>query len=216
MRKTVIQTALGLAITLAAGATHALDMECGQLTNGYGPYDYRTAKPGQRRLVEDHHFTSQVERLEKGQSSYLGDDIDYTLRAFPNHPRALMAMRRLSERLKTPFPKGAKFHVECYFERAVRFAPDDATAHTLYGLYLTSHGKREDALARLRMADGLQKDSADVHYNLGLAYFSLGEHAKALEHAHQAYALGFPLPGLKNKLKQAGTWRDAPDANPAQ
>jgi hypothetical protein len=35
-----------------------------------------------------------------------------------------------------------------------------------------------------------------------------GEPDRALEHAHRAYALGYPLPGLRNRLKRAGAWRE--------
>jgi hypothetical protein len=31
---------------------------------------------------------------------------------------------------------------------------------------------------------------------------------KSLESAHRAYALGFPLPGLREKLKRAGKWQE--------
>ena len=44
--------------------------------------------------------------------------------------------------------------------------------------------------------------------DLGLAYADLKQYDKALESAHRAYGAGFPLPGLKNKLKRAGKWRE--------
>ena len=54
-----------------------------------------------------------------------GGDLDYTLRAFPNHHVALMAMAKLGEKQKTARPAGAKYGVECYFQRAVSFRGDD-------------------------------------------------------------------------------------------
>ena len=35
------------------------------------------------------------------------------------------------------------------------------------------------------------------NYNLGLVYYKTKQFKEANEHAHKAYALGFPLPGLK-------------------
>src|SRR5437867_1540176 len=67
--------------------------DCGNpFQNAYGPFDYRTATGDQKTIVEAHHFTSEVESLHAGITGSIGAEIDYTLRAFPNHPRALMAM----------------------------------------------------------------------------------------------------------------------------
>jgi hypothetical protein len=52
----------------------------------------------------------------------------------------------------------------------------------------------------------MQPDSMDVHYNLGLFYIEAREFDKAVFHAKEAYSLGYPLPGLKNRLKQLGHW----------
>ena len=43
---------------------------------------------------------------------------------------------------------------------------------------------------------------------MGLLYTDLKRYDDALRHAHRAYALGFPLPGLQRKLARAGKWRD--------
>jgi hypothetical protein len=36
----------------------------------------------------------------------------------------------------------------------------------------------------------------------------LGQFDKSLECAHIAYGSGFPLPGLRDKLKRAGKWKE--------
>ena len=158
-------------------------------------------------LVERFHFTSTVERLKHGvQSGAIGGDIDYTLRAFPNHYRALVAMMNLRFKERKDPPKGARWGVECYFDRAFRFSPDDGTVHTIYGIYMMRLGKNADAIAQFDIAAKLGDDSGNLHYNAGLAYFELGDYDKALTHAKKAYDLGFDLPGLRDKLKKAGKW----------
>ena len=202
--------------TLAAGALawacSAIAQDatvCGPLaTGGYGPLDYRKATAQQKELVEGSHFTREIEALQKGRSGSLAGEIDYTLRAFPNHPRALMAMMRLGERDKTERPYGAMFSVGCYFERAVRFQPDDPTARTLRGIYLLRTGQRQGAIEELEVARERAGDDPNINYNLGLAYFEMKDYDKALQHAKKAYEFGFPLEGLKNKLKRAGKWQD--------
>ena len=76
-------------------------MACGDFNYSslsIGPLDYRITPPDVRELVERRHFTRNVEQLKKGVTSTVGGDITYTLRAFPNHPRALKAAAELTRR----------------------------------------------------------------------------------------------------------------------
>ncbi len=181
---------------------------CGSLDNAYGPFDYRSDKK-KLGVVERFHFGPQVERLASGISGQVGADLDYTLRAFPNHHRALMSMKRLGAREKTTKARGAQYTVECYMIRAETFRPDDGMVKVIYGLFLSESGRTKEAVAKLEAARKLESRNANVHYNLGLAYFNLGQYDNALESAHRAYADGFPLPGLRDQLKRAGKWREA-------
>lgn len=202
--------AVALALALACHAASAqFDGECSlDLRNAFGPFDYRTASEDQRRLVEHAHFTSQVESLTRGASTtMIGADIAYTLRAFPNHARALRAMAKLARREKKPTPAGARFPVECWFERAIAFQPDDAQVRLVYGIELLTQERRDAAIEQLKLADELGGDDPNVAYNLGLAYFDLNQHETAMSYARKAYQQGFPLPGLREKLTRAGAWK---------
>ena len=185
---------------------------CGPLTNAYGPIDYRIATPFQRKLVEGAHFTPTVERLQRGKTGiHPGGDIDYTLRAFPNHPRALQSMMRLAERENTARPRNSSWTIDCWFDRAIRFQDDDGQVRLLYATYLARQGKSKEAVDQLNEASVLLGDNdGNAQYNLGLAYTDLKQYDKALQHAHKAYALGFDLPGLRNKLQRAGKWQAPP------
>jgi tetratricopeptide (TPR) repeat protein len=203
---------LCVAFSLALVACRSLAFEaCGELKNGFGPFDYRTASPEDKDVVERRHFTLRVEHLAQGQTvTHPGGDIEYTLRVFPNHPRALFAMVRLGEKENRDKPIGSPYTISCWFDRAIRFTPNDGSVRLVFGIYLSRKGKTNEAIEQLQAAGKLGGDSANVHYNLGLAYFDLKEYEKSFEHAHAAYELGFPLAGLRNKLKQVGKWRDAP------
>lgn len=189
------------------------DFLCGSLQNAYGPYDYRFDKD-KLSIVEVNHFTPEVANLISGTTGRLGGDIGYTLRAFPNHPGALMSMVRLGEKEKTEKPSGSRYTVECWLYRAVRFRDNDATVKMIYATYLAKKGSNAEALKHLNEAVQLGEDSANLQYNIGLIYFSLGKFDEALTHAHLAYQEGFPLPGLRDKLKRAGKWRE-PSASAA-
>lgn len=197
---------------LFATADVARANDCGSLENSFGPFDYRGAPEAQRRLVEDYHFNGDVEGLKRGMTDVnIAHDIDYTLRVFPNHPRALWAMARLAAREKSEQPRGARYTIECYFDRALRFRSDDAHVRMVYGLHLVNLQNKTAAVEQLDKAIQLGDGDATLHYNVGLAYFDLKDYDRALAQARRAYGLGFPLPGLRDKLKRAGRWEDASD-----
>jgi len=184
---------------------------CGPLENGYGPFDYRSTPYDKREIVERFHFTPQVRSLSKGASTTkIGGDIGYTLHAFPNHPQALDAMARLGRKLNTGHPPGARYTVECYFERAIRFTPDDPQVRILYAHFLTQAKRTSEAKRQLILAEQAAPTRADLLYNLGLGFVDVGDFDKALAYAHRAYAAGIEIPGLRNRLKRAGQWREAP------
>ena len=183
------------------------DFACGSLQNAYGPFDYRSDK-AMLPIVEGAHLTPEVVNLVKGKSGYLGGDIDYTLRAFPNHPTALMAMVRLAAKEKKPKPQGAHYSVECYLYRANRFRSNDAMVKMIYATYLSKNGRSSEALKYLDEAAALKEDNANLNYNIGLVYLDLKQYDKALSYAHRAYDSGFPLPGLRDRLKKIGKWSE--------
>ncbi|MBK8376016.1 MAG: oligosaccharide flippase family protein [Sphingomonadales bacterium] len=190
---------------------------CGSLQNAYGPYDYYSDK-NRLPIVEANHFTPEVENLEGGMArragSNVGTDLDYTLRAFPNHPRALLSMVRYGEKTRKEKPPYASYSVECYLNRAVRFKPDDSIVRMIYAIYLSKHGRSSEALKELNEAIRLGENSANLYYNIGLVYFDLKDYDKALTNAQSAYQMGFPLPGLRNKLKRIGRWKEPEATEP--
>ena len=211
IRRNVPALARGLfatALCLGSAAAAADEVTCGSLVNAYGPFDYRTAEQAKLKLVEDYHFSRDVEAGRAGKTGKVGDDLDYVLRAFPNHQRALVALVNVESREKTEKVPGLSWPVSCYFDRALRFAPDDREVVTIYGVYLLRHKQTTEAIAQFERAAELGEDSGNLHYNAGLAYFDAGDYDKALLHAHKAYALGFSLPGLRDKLKKKGKWVD--------
>lgn len=196
----------------AASVAVADEVSCGRLDIGaYGanPIDYR-APPRIENLnvVEQYHFTADVEGLRRPKSGFsVGQDLDYTLRAVPNHHRALAAMMNLAIRDKTERPVGSNFAVDCWFDRALRHTPNDATVMMLWGTYKARRGNKAEALEMLKKADELGASNANLHYNLGLVYADLGKWDESMAYAAKAYAAGFNLPGLQRKLTAAKAWR---------
>lgn len=179
---------------------------------GYGPYDYRkysSSDPTLKR-VEDFHFTNQVQTLAGGENSQTPiGDLHYTLMAFPNHHKALYAMIRLhtgedGEEWTSHAQFSASPPPECFLQRAAAFTPEDPEIRLLYGIYLHRLEKSETAVDKYREALDIQEEFPEAWYNLGLAYLDLEKYEKAREAARRAYEEGYPLPGLREKLAEAG------------
>jgi hypothetical protein len=201
-------------LALCAGNDlHAAQVNfCGELDNAYGPFDIRKRAeyPPRYTIVEHAHFTAEVENGVKGHSGTLGGDLDYTLRAIPNHHRALATLASVALRDHAVEINGMQYPVECWFNRALRFTPDDGAVYATYGSYLYSLGQIDRASQIFRQGLNYEPDNITLNYNLGLVYFKQQDYAKARTYAKKAYAAGYPLPGLKNKLIEVHQWDDAP------
>lgn len=189
---------------------------CGDLKNHYGPFDYRKASEAGKDLVERAHFTPKVENLIGGNTSMTPmGDLNYTLRVFPNHPRALNAVSKYEIKKQQQSQQEGKYYrpeaegglsAECYFDRAIRWRPNDPNVHLIYGIHLHRTGDLNRALSEYKISEKLQPNSADLQYDLGLLYFDMKQYNIAKEHAKKAYQLGYPLPGLRKKLISMGQW----------
>lgn len=204
-----------LAALLAPGLTTAQESTqhpCGNpFSNHYGPFDYRTAPAQQKNLVESVHFTPGVESMVQPATTMkdeMAKDVAYTLRVFPNHPRALLTMQRLSEKHKVDPPPGSGLTIECWFDRAIRYAPNDTVARALFAQYLVKRNRKDEALRQLEAATNYAKDNPISHYNIGLVYFEMAEFDRALVQAHKAQELGYQRPELAERLKRANKWSE--------
>lgn len=184
---------------------------CNGLGQGFGPYDYqdRNRLTDQLRLVEGAHFDMYVESLTGSAKSGVGNplpDLDYTLRAFPNHHRALNTLINYELRSTKPFTSKRLSAAECYLQRAVNFSPNDATAHMLYAIFLHRGLHYTDAMEHYEKAKKLSPNNPQVLYNYSLLLMDLKRYDEARSQAVSLYAQGFPLQGLKKRLKAVGHW----------
>jgi tetratricopeptide (TPR) repeat protein len=173
-----------------------------------GPLDYRITPPDEIEFVEVRHFPSHVERLQRGEKGTVGGDIAYTLRSFPNHPRALRSAAEWQRRHNGLLPPDMQFTAACWFDRAIAFRPDDAQVRVVLAFELLKSKKSAAAIEQVSKAEQLAKGNPQIHYNVGLLYFELKEYDKSMANARIAYEQGFDLPGLKDKLVKAGKWSE--------
>lgn len=205
-----------LAAVWLASAAHAQG-DCNSPVKGL---DYRNERH-MLQNVEGNHFTPNIEMLLRGNTGSVSQELSYVLLIYPNHPRALVSLVKLAGRQKTDQPPGATFSVLCYFERALRFRPDDAVVRMLFAQYLGGKGRKDEAITHLDRVVANAGDNPLTHYNAGLLYADLQVYDKALKQAHVAMEMGFPRPDLSERLKAANKWSEpaptavAQDAAPA-
>lgn len=219
MRTTAAAVCLGLALQLCAAAPALAqavqpDEDCGSLRNAFGPFDYYDPNNADElQDVNTNHMHRVVSGMQDPKTRQAINNIDYMLRAFPNHPQVLQLMSQY-------FLKGGKQgphrSAECYFDRAQRFAPKDGNVRVLFGVYLLRKGNAQDARTQLEKACELLPESADAAYNLGLLDYREKKYDQAKSNALKAYSLGYPLPGLRENLRKLGYWDAAADATVAK
>ncbi len=182
--------------------TNFSGVHCEGRGQGYGPFDYRLrgSYTAELSLVESAHFTPAVENLISGATNTSPmSDIDYTLRAWPNHHRALNSIIRFN--LNDPKSQTAGYPAaECYLNRALNFAPKDATARMLYAVLLHRIGSQKEALEVYQQASELEPDNMQIMYNKALLLADMGQRSEAEAIATFVYSREFPLPGLRRKL----------------
>lgn len=182
--------------------------DCGQVKRYAVGGDYTSAKDRRNlALVEAFHFSPDIEALKRSAVKP-GEDIATTLAHYPNHHRALAAMAKLGQRDRAARVNGAAYTVDCYFERAIRFRPEDAKVRMVYSSHLLETGRADAALVQMREAVRIDPLDPAAHYNLGILLVMREQYDEAKVHARKAYQGGFPLPALKNKLREAGHWRE--------
>jgi tetratricopeptide (TPR) repeat protein len=93
--------------------------------------------------------------------------------------------------------------------KAIAAQPQRPEAYgMLASIYRKQHKLAEARDVLVKAAAAHDGSSAELQYNLGLINLELGDVDAALTYARAAYALGYPLPGLKNKLLKLGRWTD--------
>jgi tetratricopeptide (TPR) repeat protein len=148
-----------------------------------------------------YHVLPAEQKISKHLYVYARADIDFILRYYPNHPQALLLLVQLCNE------PGQRCDLDLIFESAIAINPSAAGTYVTQGVYLHRVKRYADAIKAYKSALSLNPSSVNAHYNLGLAYIETKQYVLANEEAGHAYALGAPLPGLRDRLKQLKQWK---------
>ncbi len=189
------------------------------LPGAAGPYDFLDADAVARWNIKDinsNHLAKIKPNLDEGRPYHALYELNFILIRIPNHYVAFSHLADIEQKFPGIEYEPAKAGMddtlyfpataECYYDRAFRFRPNDPNLRLLMAIHYHKTDRLEQAVEQYKIAESMQENSADIQYNLGLAYFDLQEYDLSAEHAERAYALGYPLPGLRNKLAEVGAW----------
>lgn len=190
-------------------------------TSGVGPWDYYDKKNyiatganpmGRIRRVTNVHLTKAMLRLTGKATGTISSDLDYTLRAIPNHPQALDLASRFEQKLSLKSTEKDQLFrnermarsAECYFKRAINLTPNQPRVYHIYGIHLHRMKKYAKAVEIYSTAEKLGLEDVEFQYNYALSLVKEEQYEKAETLARKAYQQGYPLPGLKNLLQEKG------------
>jgi tetratricopeptide (TPR) repeat protein len=199
---------------LAAGAVQkpaAADDDMQSCNTGTVPgihiNDYRTRGAATQSTwdagdVKRNHLDPAMAAMRQGNYSRgVKADLSFVMSSWPNYYPVLEALITydLGGGKTYDFPTTL-----CFLERAKTIFPDDVKVRLLEGYYFWKKNDKQRAISSYEDALALDPEASDAHYNLGLVYLEMNQYDKAREHATAAYAAGYPLTGLRNRLAKAG------------
>ena len=89
------------------------------------------------------------------------------------------------------------------WNKGIEAKPASRESYLAMAEALLAEKKAKEALeVLLRYEAAKESEAADAEAFLGYTYMELGMYDKAREHTDKAYQLGYPLPGLRNKLQR--------------
>jgi len=206
----------GIAAESPPASGDELDLSCGPPPLGHprkGKRDYRSRDASKQNQSdwashEYGHIRPAEEALHSGKLQFgVMNNLHFVLHKVPNHERAL---RLLIQWDLAGGRDPAYAPPRCYFAWARSFAPDDSAVWHYGAYYFWRKGEVRRAEQWWRQALAIDPENAEVHYNLGLLALQNSDYELARTRAWAAYQAGYPLPGLRDALVQAGQWREAP------
>lgn len=143
-------------------------------------------------------------RMKANLNMAIGE-VGYVLPRIP--PSVPVHWKMLTIQARALYMGGKKQPAIDALRQIIRRKPDFVDGYVVLGNFLYKEGKYAEA--REVLQTGLEKvpaPTAEMHYFLGMIMLKEGSFDGARDHAQKAYKLGYPLPGLRNKLKAAGHW----------
>ena len=132
-------------------------------------------------------------------------EVNYAIARIP--PSVPVYWKLMTIQARVLYVQGNKEQSVATLKQVIKNKPDLPDGHVVLGNFLYKEGKFDQAREVLQSGlEKVPKPTAEMHYFLGMVLLKQGSYDSAREQAHNAYKQGYPLPGLRNRLKAAGHW----------
>jgi len=163
-----------------------------------------------------HHYCAGVIWLQRAQfgdttqpTGFVLDkaiqEMNYTMR---NIPASSQIANKVAADLATALmEKGEDAQAQRLLSRQIESQPQGEQAYLASALVFHRSGNYSKALVILQQGlANVVNPSAELYYMIGLVSVDLNKFAEAADYASKAYEMGYPLPGLKDRLIRSGHW----------
>jgi tetratricopeptide (TPR) repeat protein len=161
-----------------------------------------------------HHHCGAILQLNRAKTARIASDREFALNSAIKEDQLAARYCPASH----PFSADIATHIAMSYVEAGDFVkatqsldwviqthPAFPQSYLMKSSLLRRAGKAGAALEVLEAGDlATNGQSAEIHNAIGFAYLNAKDYEKARQHARKAYELGFPLPGLRDKLADAG------------
>jgi|GEM_PF-1933360 len=157
-----------------------------------------------------HHFCMglvKLDRARRGIGSYDGAVGELSYSAYDMEPDA-PAFSFVRANLGTAlYRAGKRKDASIIWSQGIKAQPQRRESYLAMASALLSERRPQEALDLLLKYEAVKDgDYADTEHFLAQTYFELKKYDEARQHAQKAYDLGYPVFGLRDKLKQLGKW----------
>lgn len=178
--------------------------------------DQQIAEVGWPTFEKLHHYCAGIiwlnrSRLERDAVAKKFDvrtaraEVLFTYQAMDKkHPIATSVMITLAQVCQAAEDYGC---AEDTLEQAIQLHPSAAAPYSALSVMYRDRKQFDTAeQVLIRGDEATEGKSPEINYNLGLLLVEMKDYDGAVERAKRAYQLGYPLPGLKNKLVRLAKW----------
>lgn len=173
---------------------------------------------GDKAFLHVHHYCAGLIYLQRAQTGWkkqprgylLDQALDEATYAYRNvGPTNHMASHFASTMAAVLMEKGEQRLALALVNEVIEKQPHSEQAYVVGAIVFHRAGELEQAYSIVQNGESrIDSPSAEFFYVYGLILFDLNHYQRAESYAKRAYALGYPLPGLKNKLKQRGLFKE--------
>jgi tetratricopeptide (TPR) repeat protein len=152
------------------------------------------------------HFSARTEIDPEQRAKLLASatkEVDYTYRkvqpGMPMYSTVAIALASIW------LDRGEANRAAGYIDAVISAQPEDPSGYVaLSTVYQRQKKWAEARNALLTGEKATSGTSAEIAYQLGLVSLQMGDKDAAVQFARKAYGMGYPLPGLRRRLQEAG------------